>query len=213
MYRSPKFMYSCLDMYLLETGKAPCWHTRIQVRQITFVYTIFVGHQNNFCPNDLKFYSTIWLVWSIWRPARVQSDKVGKKTKIRSWYTMLHGIAQFNVYALNIADWPLSISTARSSFDLLLVIKLYRLGVFGFSVGFVPLWIVIRIHIWVLSAPSTQVFNHFRGDCFSSFLSRNKQRPRAHTIKVRSSLYQKKWQLSCNPFWCKLTLNFLLKQL
>ena len=52
---------------------------------------------------------------------------------------MLHGIAQFNVYALNIADWPLSISTARSSFDLLLVIKLYRLGVFGFSVGFVPL--------------------------------------------------------------------------
>ena len=46
---------------------------------------------------------------------------------------MLHGIAQFNVLALNIADRPLSISTARNSFDLLLAIKLYRLGVFFFS--------------------------------------------------------------------------------
>ena len=45
---------------------------------------------------------------------------------------MLHGIAQFNVKALNIADQPLSISTARSSF----AIKLYRLGLFGFSVVF-----------------------------------------------------------------------------
>ena len=28
-------------MYLLETGKAPCWQTGIQVRLITIVYTIF----------------------------------------------------------------------------------------------------------------------------------------------------------------------------
>ena len=45
------FLY---DMYLLETGKAPCWHTRIQVRQITFVYTIFEeGHQKQFLPKWL----------------------------------------------------------------------------------------------------------------------------------------------------------------
>ena len=50
---------------------------------------------------------------------------------------MLHGIAQCNVKALNTADWPLSISTARSSFGSLLALKLYRLGVFGFSVVFV----------------------------------------------------------------------------
>ena len=47
---------------------------------------------------------------------------------------MLHRIAQLN--ALNIADRPLSTSTAMSSFDLLLAIRLYRLGVFGFSVVF-----------------------------------------------------------------------------
>ena len=41
MYRSPEFMPSCINMYLLETGKAPCSHKRLQVRQITFVYTIF----------------------------------------------------------------------------------------------------------------------------------------------------------------------------
>ena len=51
---------------------------------------------------------------------------------------MLYGIAQFNVKALNIADRPLSISTARSSFDLLLAIRLCRLGVFGISLVFVP---------------------------------------------------------------------------
>ena len=51
----------------------------------------------------------------------------------------LHGIAQFNVWALNIADRPLSVSTARSSFDLLLATRLYRLGLFGFSVVFVHL--------------------------------------------------------------------------
>ena len=48
-------------------------------------------------------------------------DKVRKNIKIRNRYTMLHGIAQFNVWALslgiNIADRPLSISTARSSFS------------------------------------------------------------------------------------------------
>ena len=55
MYRSPEFMSFCINMYLLETGKAPCSHTRIQVRQITFVYTIFVeGHQKKFCPNDFE---------------------------------------------------------------------------------------------------------------------------------------------------------------
>ena len=44
MYCSPEFMPSCINMYmyLLETGKAPCCHTRLQIRQITFVYTIFV---------------------------------------------------------------------------------------------------------------------------------------------------------------------------
>ena len=42
MYPSPEFMPSCINVYLLETGKASCWHTRLQVRQITFVYTIFV---------------------------------------------------------------------------------------------------------------------------------------------------------------------------
>ena len=41
-------------MYLLETGKAPCLHKRIQVRQITFVYTIFVeGHQKQYLPKRL----------------------------------------------------------------------------------------------------------------------------------------------------------------
>ena len=49
-------------------------------------------------------------------------DKVRKNIKIRNRYTMLHGIAQRNVQALslsiNIADRPLSISTARSSFSL-----------------------------------------------------------------------------------------------
>ena len=54
MYRSPEFMSFCINMYLFETGKAPCWHTRIQVRQITFVYTIFVeGHQKQFLPERL----------------------------------------------------------------------------------------------------------------------------------------------------------------
>ena len=48
MYRSPEFMSSCIDMYLLETRNAPCGHTRIQVGQITCVYTIFVGHQKQF---------------------------------------------------------------------------------------------------------------------------------------------------------------------
>ena len=42
MYRSPEFMPSCINMYLLETGKTPCWHTRLQVRQTTFIYTIFI---------------------------------------------------------------------------------------------------------------------------------------------------------------------------
>ena len=37
------------------------------------------------------------------------------------------------------ADQPLLTSTAMSSFDLLLAIRLYRLGVFGFSVVFVSL--------------------------------------------------------------------------
>ena len=47
-------MYSCINMYLLETGKAPCLHKRIQVRQITFVYTIFVeGHQKQYLPKRL----------------------------------------------------------------------------------------------------------------------------------------------------------------
>ena len=66
-----------------------------------------------------------------------------------------------------------------------LLICCWRLGVFGFSVAFVLLWIV-SINIWVLSEPSTQVFNHFRGDFFSSFLSRNKA-PWSHTIQIRSS--------------------------
>ena len=47
---------------------------------------------------------------------------------------MLHGIAQFNTKALNIADRPLSTSSAMSS----LAMRLYRLRVFGFSVVFVP---------------------------------------------------------------------------
>ena len=88
------FMSFCINVCLVETGKAPCWHTRIQVRQIT----IFVeGHQKQFLPERLWTLINNWLVWAIWRPTGVQSDKVGKKTKIRSWYTMLHDIAQFNV--------------------------------------------------------------------------------------------------------------------
>ena len=55
MYRSPEFMSFCINVCLVETGKAPSWHTRIQVRQITFVYTIFVeGHQKIFCPDDFE---------------------------------------------------------------------------------------------------------------------------------------------------------------
>ena len=51
---SPEFMYSCINMYLLETGKAPCWIKRFQARQITFVYTIIVeGHQKQFLPKQL----------------------------------------------------------------------------------------------------------------------------------------------------------------
>ena len=49
-------------------------------------------------------------------------DKVRKNIMNRNRYTILHDIAQFNVKALslgiNIADRPLSISTARGSFSL-----------------------------------------------------------------------------------------------
>ena len=85
----------------------------------------------------------------------------------------------------------------------------YRLGVFGFSIVFVSLWIV-SIHIWFFSVPSTRVFNHYRGDFFQVSLAVISNVPWSHTIQIRKRYYQKRWQLSCNPFWSKLTLNFLL---
>ena len=57
--------------------------------QITFVYR----QPKQFLPNVLEFWSTIWLIWVIWRPTGVQLDKVKKNVKIRNRYTMLHGIA------------------------------------------------------------------------------------------------------------------------
>ena len=35
----------------------------------------------------------------------------------------------------------------------------------------------------------------------------------SNTIQMRARYYQKRWQLSYNPFWCKLILYFLQKQL
>ena len=85
---------------------------------------------------------------------------------------MLHGIAQFNALALNIADRPLSTSTAMSSFDLLLAIRLYRLGVFGFSVVF--LCSTLNCKHSYLSFKCT-IHPTIQRRFFSSFLSRNMQ--------------------------------------
>ena len=69
-------------------------------------------------------------------------DKVRKNIKIRNRYTMLHGIARFNVKALSlgiyIADRPLSISTARSSFSLAVGDVSFERSV-RFFCNFVPL--------------------------------------------------------------------------
>ena len=96
---------------------------------------------------------------------------------------MLQGIAQFNASALNIEDRPLSTSIAMSSFDLLLAIRLYRLGVFGLSVVFCsPL--NCKHSYLSFRAPSTQPF---RGDFVQVSLAVISKAPWSHTIQIRSS--------------------------
>ena len=86
---------------------------------------------------------------------------------------MLHGIAQFSASALNIADRSLSTSTAMSYFDLLLAIRLYRLGVFGFSVVVCS---ALNCKHSYLSFKCT-IHPTIQRRFFSSFLSRNNQSP------------------------------------
>ena len=96
---------------------------------------------------------------------------------------MLQGIAQFNALALNIADRPLSTSIAMSSFDLLLAIRLYRLGVFGLSV--------------VLCSPLNCKHSYLSFKCtihptiqrrfFQVSLAVISNAPWSHTIQIRSS--------------------------
>ena len=101
-------------------------------------------------------------------------------------------------------DRPLSTSTAISSFDLLLAIRLYRLGVFGFSVVFCS---ALNCKHSYFSFKCT-IHQTIQRIFFQVSLAVISKDPWSHTIQIRSS--QNRWQLSCNPFWSKLTLNFQL---